>query len=107
MPLSEFRNIWECRLKKKKTILENQTSMCPRVYMIFAHDTRRQPGETRDPLTKTSQTAKKVRANEARHERPRLHKSIRGEASVSTYILALALSQVLSARVYSRHKSAR
>ncbi len=37
------------------------------------------PGETQDPLTRTSQTAKKARANEARHERSRLHESIRGE----------------------------
>ncbi len=64
---------------------------------------RRQTDETQDPLTRISQTAKKVRANEARHERPRLQESIRGEASVSIYILALALSRVLSAKVYSRH----
>ncbi len=64
---------------------------------------RRQPGETRDPLTRTSQTAKKARANEMRHERPRLYESIRSKVSVSIYILALTLSQVLSARVYSRH----
>ncbi len=34
--------------------------MCPRVYLILARDTRQQPGETRDPLTRTSQTAKKA-----------------------------------------------
>ncbi len=65
---------------------------------------RRRPGETRDSLTHTSQTAKKVRADEARHKHSRLYKSIRGEASVSIYILVLALSRVLSARVYSQHK---
>ncbi len=52
---------------------------------------RRQPGETRDSLTRTPQTAKKARANEARHEHLRLYESIRGEASVSNYILTLAL----------------
>ncbi len=83
------------------TSSENQTSICSRVYMILMRDTRWQPDVTRDPLTRTSWTAKKVRANEARHECPRLHESIRGEASVSIYILALALSRVLSARVYS------
>ncbi len=81
----------------------NQTSMCPRVYMILVCDTRQQPGETRDLLTWTSRTAKKARVNEAIHEHPRLHESIRSEASVFIYILALALSQVFSARVYSRH----
>ncbi len=68
------------------------------------------------PLTRTSQTAKKVRANEARHKCSRLHENIRGEcfhlhfhcrsvlvslsqASVFIYILAFALSQFLSTRV--------
>ncbi len=36
--------------------------------MILVRGTRRQPGKTRDRLTQTSQTAKKARANEARHE---------------------------------------
>ncbi len=40
--------------------------------MILARDTRRQPNETRDPLTWTSQTAKKAKANKARHKRLRL-----------------------------------
>ncbi len=55
------------------------------------------------PLTQTPRTAKKVRANEAKHERQRLYESIQSEASVSIYILTLALSWVLSARMYSRH----
>ncbi len=63
--------------------------MCPRVYLIVAPDTRQQPGKTRDHLTPTSQTTKKAKANEARQEHARLHESIRGEASVSIYILAL------------------
>ncbi len=72
--------------------------MCTRVYLILEHATRRQSGETLDPLTQTSQTAKKARANEAKHE------SIQGKASAHIYILALALSRVLPAIVYSRHK---
>ncbi len=75
--------------------------MCPRVYLILACDMRRLQGETRDPLTRTSHTAKKTKADEARHERPGYTKA--SEASVSIYILVLALSQVLLARVYSRH----
>ncbi len=46
------------------------------VYIILALDTRRQPGETQDPMTRTSQAAKKVRANEATHKLPRLPESI-------------------------------
>ncbi len=53
-------------------------------------------------LTRTSQSAKKERINEARQERPRLYESIRGEASVSIYIFAVALSRTLSMRVYSQ-----
>ncbi len=53
------------------------TSMCPKVYLILARDTRRQPCETWDPLTRTSQTAKNARANEVRPEHLRLHESIR------------------------------
>ncbi len=34
----------------------NQTSMCPRVHMILSCDTRRQPGETQNLLTRTSRT---------------------------------------------------
>ncbi len=59
---------------------------------------RRQSGETRDPLTRTSWTAKK-----ARHERPRLYESIRGEVSVSIYLHTLTFFRVLSARVYNWH----
>ncbi len=47
--------------------------------MILVHDTRRQPGEPRNPLIWMSLTTKKAGANEARHQRPRLHESIRGE----------------------------
>ncbi len=36
---------------------------------------------------------------------PKLHERIQGKASVSIYILALALSRVPSARVYSPHNS--
>ncbi len=53
--------------------------MCPRVYLILARDMKRQPSETRDPLTRTSWTTKKVRANKGRHERIKLHESIRDE----------------------------
>ncbi len=35
--------------------------------------------ETRDPLTRTSWTTKKAKANKARYESSRLYKSIRGE----------------------------
>ncbi len=69
--------------------------------MILVCDTRQQPSETRDPLTRISWNTKKARANEARLESARLHKSIRGKASVSIYILALTLSRVLSEKVYS------
>ncbi len=37
-----------------------------RELLILVRDTRRQPDETRDPLTRTSWTMKKSRANEAR-----------------------------------------
>ncbi len=40
---------------------------------------RRQPGETRDPLTRALQTAKKAKADEVRHERQRLYESMWGE----------------------------
>ncbi len=39
--------------------------------MILARDTKRQSGETRDRLTRTSRTAKKARAKEATREHPR------------------------------------
>ncbi len=81
--------------------------MCLRVYLILARDKRRQLGETRDPLTRTSRTAKRARGNDVRHECRKLHESIRGEASVSIYILTLVLSRILSARVYSRQKMLR
>ncbi len=57
------------------TLANAKARMCRRVYLIVARDTRRQPGETRDPLTLTSRTTKKTRANEARHERPRQHEN--------------------------------
>ncbi len=93
-----FENIQECGLKKKLSKIK--TSICPKVYYISVCDMRRQPGKIGDPLTRTSWTDK-ARANEARHKHPRLHESIQG--SVSIYILALVLSGVLSARVYSQH----
>ncbi len=40
---------------------------------------RRQLGEIQEPLTRTPQTAKKVRADEAKHKRPRLYESIQGK----------------------------
>ncbi len=47
----------------------------------------------------------KIRGDsQARHERPQLYESIRGEVNVSICILTLALFQVLLARVHSRHK---
>ncbi len=59
-------------------------------------------GKTRDPLTRASQTAKKVRPQRGETRAPRLYKRIQGEASVPIYILALALSRgVPLARVYS------
>ncbi len=69
------KNIWKCGLKKK--LLKIKTSMCARVYLIFACDTRRQPCETQETLTWASWTTKKARASEARHECPRQHDSIR------------------------------
>ncbi len=50
-----------------------------RELLILVCDTNGQPGETRDSLNRTSQPAKKVRANKARHKHWRLHKSIQGE----------------------------
>ncbi len=102
MSLSELLKISGNADRKKLSKIK--TSMCPRVYLILACETRRQPGEMRDPLTWTSRTTKKARANEVRHEHLRLYKSIRGKASVSIYILALTLPRVLSVRVYSWHK---
>ncbi len=93
------------RTERKQSKIK--TGLCLRVYLILVSDTRQQPGETQDPLTPISWTAKKVRANETSHEHRTLQESIQGEASVSIYILALALSRVLSARVYSRHKDYR
>ncbi len=78
-----------------------KTSMSRRVYLNLAHDTRRQPGKTQDLWLGQQRPLKK-------RELMRLHTNARGytratEASISiyVYILALALSRVLSARVYS------
>ncbi len=68
---------------------------------ILAHDTRRQPEETRDPLTRASRTAKKRDLNGVRHERQGYTRG--SKAKFSIYILALALSRVPSASVFSRH----
>ncbi len=92
-------------MRIEKKLSKIKTSMCPQVYLILVCDTRQQPGVTQNPLTPTSRTTEIARANKARHEHPRLYDSIQGEASVSIYILALALSRVLLARVYSRHQT--
>ncbi len=99
-----FPNSWKCPGYglKKKTI-ENKDEYVSESVFDFGTWHEATAGETQDPLTRTSQSLKKARANKERHEHLRLHKSIRGEASVSIYILALALSRVLSVRVYRRH----
>ncbi len=75
-----FLNSWKyLGMRIEKKISKIKMSMCLRVYLILVRDTRWQPGETRYPLTRISQTTKKVRANEARLERPRIYESIRGE----------------------------
>ncbi len=88
-------NFWECGLKKKLSKIK--TNMCS----ILAHDTRRQSGETWDLCFGHHGPLKK-------REVTRRDTSTRGytrasEASVSIYILALALSWVLSVRLYSQH----
>ncbi len=48
---------------------------------------------------------KKWDLNKTRHDRaPRLHKRTQGEVSVPVYILAFALSEGASVRVYSRNR---
>ncbi len=69
---------------------------------IFAHDTRRQPSMTRDPLTRASWATKKAKPLQGETQAPRLHEKIQGEASVPIYIHALALPRVPSARACSR-----
>ncbi len=83
MPLSELQNIRECGLEKKKNFGKSDA------YVSESVD--------------ESRTAKKAKANEARHERPRLYESIRGECF---HLHSRSrLSRVLSARAYSRHKN--
>ncbi len=93
---SAYIQEWEYIAYVGETI-KNKDEYMSESDLILVCDTRQQPGETRDPLTLTSWTTKN-----ARHERLGLHRSIRGDVSI--YILALALSRVLPARVYSRHK---
>ncbi len=64
-----FRKYLGMGIEKKK-LSKIKTSMCPRVYSISVHDTRRQPDETQDPLTRTLWTAKEARADEVRYEHP-------------------------------------
>ncbi len=94
-------NIWEYDWKKK-TIANKDEYMSESVFDCDAWHEATVRQDT-NPLIRTSQTAKKARANEARYARPSLYESMQDEASVSIYILALALSWVLPARVYSRH----
>ncbi len=97
---SRLRVTWD------ETVRVQLSTLLPWAQLILVCDKRRQPGETRDPLTRTSGTTKKAKANVARHEeRKRLHGSIQGETSVSIYIFTLAVSRVLSAKVYSRHNT--
>ncbi len=71
--------------------------------LILARDMMWHPGEKCDPSTWTLQTAKR-REITSEAWAPELHESIRGEASVFIYIVALVLSPIFSARVYSQHK---
>ncbi len=104
---SAFREILEWELLKTRLrecdFLHSCCELSIHLGMPIEKETiknqRRQPGETRDHLTRTSRTAKNARANEMRHEWLRLYESIRGEASVFIYILTLVLSWVLSASV--------
>ncbi len=79
---SAFGEILERELHDMRLGECNSLHSCRELF-ILAYKTTRKPGET------------------ARHERLRLQESIGGEASVFIYILTLALSQVLAARVYS------
>ncbi len=49
---------------------------------IYIYNQRLQPGETQDTLMWTSQTAKQARANEARHEHPRLYEIVMVKVSI-------------------------
>ncbi len=73
MPVdASFQTLEECGLQKNLSKIK--TGMCLKVYLILMRNMRRQPGETRDPLTQTSRT--KEIANKVRHKRQSLHNSI-------------------------------
>ncbi len=78
LSLSAFGEILERGLHKMRLCEFDSLHSCCAL-LILACDTRQHPGETRDPLTRTSLTAKKARANEAKYKCWRLHESIQGE----------------------------
>ncbi len=91
-------------LCQQHTLAECSSVHSCRELSILVRDTRRQPGETRDPLTHAHRPLQKRDLNEARHEcRGYTRGSKARRVFLSTLSLSLAMSRVQSARVYSRH----
>ncbi len=97
---SAFGEILERALHEMRLHECDSLHSCRELF-ILAHNRMQQPGETQDHLTRTSQTTKKVRTNEARNECPRLHKIIRGKEGECFHLHSLPW--IFSVRVYSWH----
>ncbi len=91
----EFHNtrLWEC----------DSLHSCHEI-LILACDTKQQPGETQDPLIRTSRTTKKARAYEARHEHCFPVDKYFELANLSSSLAPLWERQTFALAVFCSHK---